>query len=127
MLVAFACSDAMLSGHFGHSTHFSLYEYDHGNMVHIDDIENPGHRPGFLPVFLNDLGVKTIVAGSMGDGAFGLFENQGIDVIIGFKGTLADAVALFAKGELVSSDNVCEGHHDDHDHNHDHEGGCHQH
>ncbi len=127
MLVAFACSGKMLSSHFGHSESFCLYELNQGEMIPIDQIENPGHRPGFLPVFLSDLGVKTIVAGGMGASAQRLFQNQGIEVIIGHQGLVEDLVEKFAKGELISTEEVCEGHHDDHHHHHDHEDGHHHH
>lgn len=44
-------------------------------------VPNPGHRPGFLPVFLVEKGVKVIISGRMGQGAIDIFNEKGIEVI----------------------------------------------
>jgi len=46
-------------------------------------IPNPGHQPGFLPVYLGDMGVTCIIAGGMGPRAQTLFEERGIRAVVG--------------------------------------------
>lgn len=49
-------------------------------------IPNPGHRPGFLPIFLHEKGLNVIISGGMGGGAVDIFNEKGIEVITGASG-----------------------------------------
>lgn len=71
---------------------------------------NPGHKPGFLPNFLADMGVTVVVAGGMGGGAVTIFEERGVEVVAGASGDARDAVERFLKGELKSTGAVCHEH-----------------
>ena len=79
-------------------------------------MQNPGHKPGFLPVFLKDLGAKVIIAGGMGEAAVNLFNENGIEVIVGASGICDDLVQQYIKGELKSTGSICR--------EHQHEGHC---
>ena len=80
---------------------------------------NPGHKPGFLPNFLNDLGVKMIIAGGMGDGAVQIFNGHGIEVITGVSGRNDEVVRQYLQGNLASSGSIC--------HEHSHADSCGEH
>jgi predicted Fe-Mo cluster-binding NifX family protein len=101
--------------HFGHCRFFLTFDTENGIISDTKVIENPGHRPGFLPVFLKDMGAKVIISGGMGAAAVELFNNNGIDVILGASGDAKDAVKRYLSGDLVSSGSVCHEHmhHDD--------------
>jgi len=83
----------------------------------LKSVANPGHQPGFLPGFLKELGTELVIAGGMGGRAQELFAQQGIELIVGVSGVVEDVIALFEKGELVSSGEVCS--------EHAHAGDCH--
>lgn len=116
MKIAVASDDKYVSGHFGHCEGFTIYEVEEGKSLEKSFTPNPGHRPGFLPVFLRDLKVNVIIAGGMGETAQDLFNENGIEVVVGAQGLSDDVVQKFVNGELKSTGSVCT--------EHQHEGHC---
>ena len=117
MKIAVASDGQNVSGHFGHCEGFTVYEVKKDKEVCGKNfVQNPGHKPGFLPVFLKDLGTDVIVAGGMGAMAQQLFNENGIEVIVGAQGKCDDVVDSFLKGNLKSTGSVCT--------EHKHEGHC---
>ncbi|MFA6866174.1 MAG: NifB/NifX family molybdenum-iron cluster-binding protein [Clostridia bacterium] len=113
MRIAVACEGKTITGHFGHCETFMYFDTDNGKVVNIEGVPNPGHRPGFLPKFLSENNVNVIISGGMGGGAVDLFNEYGIEVIIGSSGDAAAAVEAYLAGELKSTGSIC------HDHNHE--------
>ncbi|HAR85686.1 MULTISPECIES: NifB/NifX family molybdenum-iron cluster-binding protein [unclassified Clostridium] len=116
MKIAVASDEKYVSGHFGHCEGFTIYEVEEGKSLEKSFTPNPGHRPGFLPVFLRDLKVNVIIAGGMGETAQDLFNENGIEVVVGAQGLSDDVVQKFVNGELKSTGSVCT--------EHQHEGHC---
>jgi predicted Fe-Mo cluster-binding NifX family protein len=110
---------AELSQHFGHCESFTIYADDGSGPVRNEVVPNPGHRPGYLPLFLRDLGCDVVVAGGMGEAAIRIFEANGISVVLGASGSADAAVLAFVRGELGSSGEACHAHeHGDGHHHH---------
>jgi predicted Fe-Mo cluster-binding NifX family protein len=109
--IAVASENDMVTEHFGHCKNFNIFEIEDGKITRSETITNPGHRPGFLPNFLNGLGVKVIISGGIGSGAIDLFNEKGIEVIIGASGDAKTAVEAYLHGYLKSSGSVCNQHH----------------
>jgi Uncharacterized conserved protein len=103
-------SDLTVAQHFGHCDCFLLYTVEEGKVVKMENVPNPGHRPGFLPNFLADHGAKVIIAGGMGGGAVDIFEERGVQVVTGASGSADEAVKGFVAGTLVSSGSICHEH-----------------
>lgn len=116
MRIAVASMGYMVAGHFGHCENFNIYESTDGNITSEQSIPNPGHKPGFLPNFLGDMGVEVIIAGGMGGGAVEIFNQRNIEVIVGAKGDTKEAVSRYLRGELKSTGSIC--------HEHEHAGEC---
>ncbi|HBB9210892.1 TPA: NifB/NifX family molybdenum-iron cluster-binding protein [Escherichia coli] len=116
MKIAVASDEKYVSGHFGHCEGFTIYEVEEGKSLEKSFTPNPGHRPGFLPVFLRDLKVNVIIAGGMGETAQDLFNENGIEVVVGAQGLSDDVVQKFVNGKLKSTGSVCT--------EHQHEGHC---
>lgn len=110
MKIAVASEDKMVTGHFGHCEGFAIFETENNRIKGKEFIPNPGHRPGFLPVFLHDKGVNVIISGGMGEGAIDIFNEKGIEVIVGACGDAQTCVESYLKGELKSSGSVCRDH-----------------
>ncbi len=108
--IAVAVEGEMVTEHFGHCEGFLIYETAGGEIIREEAIPNPGHRPGFLPNFLNDLGVGTVISGGMGGGAIDIFNEKGIEVIIGVSGSARAAVKSYLQGTLESTGSVCHEH-----------------
>ena len=69
MRIAVASDNEMVTQHFGHCEGFILFDAENNKIVKSETIENPGHKPGFLPNFLADHGVNVMISGGMGGGA----------------------------------------------------------
>ncbi len=108
--VAVASENKQVSGHFGHCASFEVFETENGSIVKSESVPNPGHRPGFLPNFLNDLGVNTIISGGMGGGAVDIFNSHNIEVILGATGDSKQAVEDYLSGKLESTGSICHEH-----------------
>ena len=116
MKIAVASMGNVVAGHFGHCENFNIFDIENNVIVNHESIANPGHKPGFLPNFLGDLGVNVIIAGGMGEGAVNIFNARNIEVIMGATGVAQEAVERYLRGELKSTGSIC--------HEHQHEGEC---
>lgn len=108
MKVAIATDNTNVSAHFGHCTGFTIYDIENAAVASKDFIQNPGHEPGFLPVFLKDHNAEIIIAGGMGTRAQTLFNENGIKVIVGASGSVEDALSAYLSGSLKSTDSFCD-------------------
>lgn len=119
MKLAIATDANMVSRHFGHCEGFTMFEIEGKEIKNKEFIVSPGHKKGFLPVFLNDHGANVVVSGGMGGGAINIFNEKGIDVITGASGNVDDIAKSYIEGTLVSTGSVC--------HEHQHAGECGEH
>ncbi|MDO9522362.1 MAG: NifB/NifX family molybdenum-iron cluster-binding protein [Methanocorpusculum sp.] len=110
--IAIAQDGSLVSQHFGHCMSYALFNLEDGKMTRLPDLENPGHEPGKLPRLLAAEGVNIVIAGGMGPRAIDLFEENGIQVILGVSGDLGRAAEAFANGTLTAGTSSCS--HDDH-------------
>lgn len=117
MKIAVASEGKMVTEHFGHCEGFQVFDTENGKILSGQMVQNPGHKPGFLPNFLGDMGVKVIISGGMGGGAIDIFNQRGIEVITGASGDAEEAVKGYLAGELKSTGSVCHSHaHGEHAH-----------
>ena len=116
MKIAIAADGNVVSGHFGHCEGFQIYDVDGEKILNKEFIANPGHRPGFLPVFLKEKGVNIIISGGMGGSAQQLFSDNDIEVIVGASGDCDKVIEKHLEGDLKSTGSICE--------EHAHEGHC---
>ncbi|NLB50669.1 MAG: dinitrogenase iron-molybdenum cofactor [Clostridiaceae bacterium] len=108
--IAVASEGGAVTAHFGHCRNFNLYDAEDGRLVTGSSIPNPGHKPGFLPVFLHEQGVNVIISGGMGAAAVDLFNQQGIQVVVGAQGDAREAAQAYLEGELISTGSICHEH-----------------
>ena len=97
-----------VSMHFGRCPQFTLVEIENGKLINKQVIDNPGHHPGFLPGFLSQKGVNSIIAGGMGHKAMNLFEQANINVILGITGKVENVIKDIVTGELKGGETLCE-------------------
>ena len=110
MKIAVATEGQNVTEHFGHCESFMIYEVENGEIVREELVQNPGHKPGFLPNFLADRGVEVIISGGMGGRAIDLFNERNIEVIVGASGDARTAVVSYLKSELETTGSVCHEH-----------------
>ena len=92
----------MVTEHFGHGDNISIFESDNNKIVKSETIPNPGHKIGYLPNFLNEMGVNVIISGGTGGGAIDIFNEKGIEVVIGASGAAKTAAEEYLQVNLKS-------------------------
>jgi predicted Fe-Mo cluster-binding NifX family protein len=111
MRLAVPVTEGKVAAHFGHCSHFALFDIDEATkaIVKKEVVSSPGHQPGVLPAWLAEEGVTAVIASGMGSRAQALFNENRIEVVVG---VLSDdpeqAVLDYIKGELTTGDNICD-------------------
>ncbi|MFA5446904.1 MAG: NifB/NifX family molybdenum-iron cluster-binding protein [Sphaerochaeta sp.] len=108
--IAVASDNKTVCGHFGHCETFEVFETQDGKILKEESVANPGHRPGFLPNFLNEIGVNVIISGGMGGGAVAIFKEHNIETVIGAKGSSKAVVEAYLAGTLKADGSACDEH-----------------
>lgn len=111
MRIAIPLAGGKLSAHFGHCEQFAVIDVD-GETKTIQGQEllsPPAHEPGVLPKWLGEQGVQLIIAGGMGQRAQGLFEQNGIEVVVGAPASEpGELVLAYLNGQLECGQNICD-------------------
>ena len=108
MRIAISTDANMVAPHFGRCEAYTLVDIDEGQVTRQERVPNPGHEPGFLPAFLAQRDVTCIVAGGMGGRAKTLFDEKGIQTVVGVSGTLDETIEVLRRGELRGGDSLCD-------------------
>ncbi len=111
MKIAIPLAGGRLSAHFGHCEQFAIVQVDPESKAIEDQtlLNPPPHEPGVLPAWLAEQGVTAIIAGGMGQRARALFDQNGIEVIVGAPAeTPEELVSNYLAGSLVSGENICD-------------------
>ena len=107
--IAVPTSDGKLDGHFGHCKQFALVEVEAKEIKGISYLDAPPHQPGLLPPWLAERGATDIIAGGMGQRAIDLFNERGINVVVGAPSiTPEELVFGFLNESLSFSANYCD-------------------
>ena len=111
MRYAIPTADGKVAAHFGHCSHFAVFDVDESTkaIVKKEVISSPGHQPGFLPAWLAEEGVSVVIASGMGSRAQALFSEHHIEVVVGVLGDEPEKAVLdYIRGELARGDNICD-------------------
>jgi predicted Fe-Mo cluster-binding NifX family protein len=108
MKIVISTDSGQVSAHFGRCPEFTLVDIVDCEVKEKTVIPNPGHHPGFLPKFFNEMGVGAIVAGGMGMRAQELFQQLGIEAIPGVSGPIEEAIEKLSAGTLKGGESLCQ-------------------
>jgi ATP-binding protein involved in chromosome partitioning len=109
MRIALPVENGNVSTHFGHSPHFAVFDVQGKRVIGENYVQPPAHSPGVLPAWLEEQGVKVVLASGMGKRAISRFEEAGIEVVCGVPaGPVRDVVTAYLNGTLAAGDNVCD-------------------
>ena len=122
MRYAIPVDEGQLAQHFGHCAEFMLIDVNaEGGVEARETILSPGHQCGFLPGWLAGRGVNVIIAGGMGMTPRMLFQQNGVEVVLGVQEADPEkAVVAHFNNTLACGHNQCEhgdtgcSHHEDH-------------
>jgi predicted DNA-binding protein (UPF0251 family)/predicted Fe-Mo cluster-binding NifX family protein len=108
-IIAFPTIDKVLiDSHFGRTNQFAIYSVKDNEILGVDYVIPPPHKPGVIPEFLKNKGVDVVITGNMGQRAIALFETHNIDVILGANGKIDVNLSEYLGGFLTSTGSVCE-------------------
>ena len=108
--IAIPLANGALCTHFGHCEEFALLDADPATnaVAREERATPPEHEPGVLPRWLGEKGVRVILASGMGQRAQDLFNERGIDVVVGISpGDTREIVTAYLGGTLKTGQNVC--------------------
>jgi ATP-binding protein involved in chromosome partitioning len=109
MKFAVPLAEGMLCSHFGHCQQFAIVHTEDGRIMSTELHTPPPHEPGVLPRWLEELGVKVVIAGGMGRRAQDLFLQKGITVVTGATvGTPEALIRAYLQGTLETGANLCD-------------------
>jgi len=106
--VAISTDAGYVSAHFGRCPEFTIVDIKENEVVRKEVVKNPGHAPGVIPQFLHDRGVEYIICGGMGARAKSLFEDFGVQTIVGVEGKVDNVIEEILKGTLEGKESLCE-------------------
>jgi len=119
--IAIPLAGRKLCMHFGHCEEFAVIEVDEttGRIAGTEYLTPPPHEPGVMPNWIAGLGVKTVIAGGMGEMARRMLADRGVKVLAGATEPSPEKlVEAYLKNTLALGDNVC-------DHSQEHNCGTH--
>ena len=111
MKIALPVAQNQVCMHFGHCEEFAIFEVDEESKEIIGNefFPSPPHQPGMLPEWLAEKGANIIISGGMGMKAQNLFNQCGIEVVLGSPtGKPEDIVSEYLNGTLKTGDNICD-------------------
>jgi len=112
MKIAIPTANGKLCPHFGHCQVFAIVDVDDEKkeILKTEMLTPPPHEPGVLPRWLHEQGCNIIIAGGMGHRAIGMFDQNGIEVVIGAAPlTPEEIVTAYIRDKLELGDNMCDG------------------
>ena len=107
MKVAISTDNGYVSAHFGRCPEFSILQINAGKITNRETIPNPGHHPGYLPEYFEQIGIEAVIAGGGGTRAQMLFAEKNIEFVLGVTGNIDEVVDKLCKGELEGGESLC--------------------
>ena len=111
--IAIPSRDGQVDEHFGHCGYFTVLTIGPDKAVVAEETFTPPAECGCKSNLVNDLlamGVTTLIAGNMGQGAATKLRQAGITVIRGASGAVHEAAKAWLAGNLADRDELCSSH-----------------
>lgn len=111
MRIAVPVAGGRLCMHFGHCEQFALIDVDPETKTITGKqmVTPPVHQPGILPPWIKEQGVNLVIAGGMGARAIDLFNQIGVQVIVGAPSDEPEKIVeAYLNGTLETGQNVCD-------------------
>lgn len=110
-----------IDAHFGHCEFYKIFTISGQNQVISEErMESPqgcGCKSNIAETFENE-GIRTMLAGGIGDGAINKLKAHGVTVIRNCQGDVSEIVKKYLAGEIKDSGRNCAAHEHGHECNH---------
>jgi predicted Fe-Mo cluster-binding NifX family protein len=111
MKIAIPTVNDKLCVHFGHCEVFTFFEINEETkeITGKTTVVPPVHQPGILPPWVAEQGASIVIAGGMGARAQALFNQEGINVIVGAESKPTEEIVKdYLAGTLATGINACD-------------------
>ncbi len=113
MKIAIPTQNDQIDNHFGHCEYFTLVDVDENkeviNKATMESEAVCGCKSGLAGV-LQQMGVKLLLAGGIGDGAVRKLKQHNIDVIAGFSGSIDEVIRKWKTEDYSLNFTICTEH-----------------
>jgi predicted Fe-Mo cluster-binding NifX family protein len=103
----------VVDDHFGHCEMYTVFTISDNKSIESSEIvpspQGCGCKSNIASV-LKEMGVTTLLAGNMGDGALNVLNRNGIQVFRGCKGDVRQVTETYLKGYVFDSGEGCHSH-----------------
>ena len=107
--IAVPVTGGLLSAHFGHCEIFYFAEIEDGKILSERMQTPPEHEPGLYPRWVKEQGAILVIGGGMGQKARNLFDEQGVEYIVGGpQWEPRKVVEAYLAGTLQTGANSCD-------------------
>ncbi len=98
--------------HFGRVPYYTVVNTETNAVAILPNTSEHGGGQGYPPEIMERAGVETMLCGGLGRRAIMLFEEMGIMVYIGAKGTVENAIQQWQNNQLTpaTDENACQQH-----------------
>ena len=110
MKIALPSCQNQVDEHFGHCEYFTVFTIGQDNDIVTQETVTPPPGCGCksnIALTLEQMGVKLMLAGNMGQGAVNVLGGHGIQVVRGCKGGVKDVVEKWLSGSMKDSGMSC--------------------
>ncbi len=111
--IAIPSRDGQVDEHFGHCGYFTVLTVAEDKTIAAEETFAPPAQCGCRSNLVGDLqamGVTTLIAGNMGQGAVMKLRQSGINVVRGACGPVREAALAWLGGRLADRDELCQAH-----------------
>jgi predicted Fe-Mo cluster-binding NifX family protein len=114
MKLAIPTRGTEVDNHFGHCEMYTVVTLDdNGAITKTEILPSPqgcGCKSNIASTF-QQIGVKVMLAGGIGEGAINVLNQHGVEVIRGCSGNVQVLAESYLKGKLTDSGSSCSHHH----------------
>ena len=119
--IAIPTRSGAVDEHFGHCESFTIYTLNDDKSLAGQESFTPppacGCKSNLIPTLV-EMGVSTLIAGNMGEGAVANLRKAGLTVIRGAAGPVGEALQAWKDGKLADKQILCMAHGDGHECHH---------
>ena len=123
MKIAVPTRGNVVDDHFGHCEYYTIFSISKDNMIEKSEIYEAPQGCGCksnIASILKEMGVKTMLAGNMGQGAVQKIAMAGINVYRGCSGNVNVLVKAFLNQQITDSGETCNHHQHENGHQCEH-------
>ncbi|NQT97051.1 MAG: NifB/NifX family molybdenum-iron cluster-binding protein [Candidatus Marinimicrobia bacterium] len=98
--------------HFGRVPYYTVVDTESDSVETLSNTSEHGGGSGYPPEIMARAGVEVMLCGGLGRRAIMLFEEMGIMVYVGARGTVSNAIEQWKNNQLAAATdkNACEQH-----------------